>query len=347
MKVSLGILGETMPCEGRILLFPEDIASLRADLQGKGILFGAIFEKGLGRRIGLKDDDWRRQGIIMEDRRRIFEWADFIAQVKQPAPEDAPFYRPGQGLCCFLHPNACANKKIADELAAKGVRIWPLEKNPASLYEMSKFVGRRFIEILERFREHSGIEWRDKNFVLRGARGTVGRHCIDNLLVRGVSPDRIFGFDVEAGTFTATDTSISRACHTFSVEDVETFYDLLETSSFLVLAGRDKEGKAPKDVKMPPLALLPHNSLIFQPNIDEGGSIDDEELCRITYWDDPFYRVRVGAKHVFLCNVPDIPGGVREGNPEDMLAVKESSRVLAKASLPYLVRTLREFAGSR
>ncbi len=323
-RLIVGVRRERMPGEGRIPLFPETMALLRRDLESAGVVLGFIVESGLGQEVDLDDSDWRAEAIVTSDLGILYESADIVLGVKQATWEEVGNLRQGQGLSCFYHVNA--NREVVKALLAKGVKILPLERHRPSLSAMSREAGKRIPDVLDRC--YQG-DWRKENFFFLGARGTVCRHAIDAVLGQDVKISQISAFDLEAGPYTACDVQHPTTYETFSVADGDQMRERLQISRIIVLAALGRDGVAPKIITSEHLGILPHESLIVQVSIDEGGNIDDERFCRVTYWDDPVYEVRLGPKALRVCNVPDIPGCIR---PEG------SSRALEMANYDYYVK---------
>lgn len=212
---------------------------------------------------------------------------------------------------------------MVEKLLKKGVKILPFEANVASRIAMSTAVGSRMVDILDRC---STGGWRDKKILVVGARGVVGRHCIDHLLRSGISMENIYCCDIEAGEFSTVDTIDIRTFRTFSSMDEDSFGSALGVCQIVIIAALSNRGRAPKFIRDEHLRRMPNQVLIVQVNIDEGGSIDRNEFCIPTYWDYPAYRVILGAKVFSVCNVPDIPGCIR---------ADDSSADLAAANFNY------------
>ncbi|MBI2640422.1 MAG: hypothetical protein HYW91_00875 [Candidatus Sungbacteria bacterium] len=331
-KLIIGVPCEVMVGEGRVPIFPETAARLKRDLEKYGVFAGFMVESGLGRGIGLRDGDWKKVAAVVPGANVVYGAADIILGVKQPLREAVSLFRRGQGSCCFQHVRA--NEGVVRQLLEKGVKLLPMEANKGALYQMSRAVGGRIRDILDRCYNGRGSKknWIEENILITGARGTVGRHCIDNLLLAGVDPKRIHACDIVEGWFETQDTAVPRRYETFSIADEDQFMIALQVCGIEIIAALDKEGRAPKIHEHRHLAIKPHRALIIQVNIDEGGSINDERFCKVTFWDDPVYEVMLGPKAISVCNVPDIPGCIR---PE------ESSRALVEANHQYYLDVFR------
>lgn len=332
-RLMAGVRHEWMKEEGRVPLFPETVDRLRSDLARLGIMLGFVVESGVGEKVGLTDRDWRKVGSVTGRPKIFYEEVDVVLGVKQPSWDEVARLgeRPAvQGICCFLH--ASANQEITQRLLEKEkVKILPLERSHKSLGAMSRAVGLRIARILDRCYGGRGDKknWREENILVTGARGTVGRHCIDNLLLAGVNSKRIFACDIVEGEFVTKDTAVPRHYTTFSSADEDEFMAALQVCGIEIIAAFSGKGGAPKIHEYRHLAIKPHRALVIQVNIDEGGSIKDERFCQVTFWDNPVYEVILGPKKLCVCNVPDIPGCI------DPLT---SSRALEEANYDYYLR---------
>ncbi|QQG45501.1 MAG: hypothetical protein HYW89_00995 [Candidatus Sungiibacteriota bacterium] len=327
---------EIMPCEGRVPIFPDTIPLLKKAVTERRIKF--VVEEGLGRSLGIKYQYWRPEAMVARDKDILYRAADIVLKVKQPFPEEIEFYREGQGLICFPHVHA--NKETVGKLLAKGVKILPYEyyptrHDPHILSTMSREAGHRIVDLLN---EHQGRTWRNTHIFFGGARGVVCRHAIAAALEAGVPTSKIHAFDIVSGLF--KDPESGATYETLSTEDSGALEKALKKCGILVLAAVTKGFGAPKFLKRSHLEFLPNDAFILQVSIDEGGNIDDEEFCQLTFGHKPIYTVVRGItgllwskpRRITVCNLPDIPGIIR---PE------ESSRSLINASFPYLVEILQ------
>lgn len=326
MGLIVGVPKERMCGENRVPILPDTVEKLLHDLGIRGVIAGFIVESGLGGGIGLRDEDWKRvKCIVVPNVELVYGLADIILGVKQPLPKTVPLYRTGQGSCCFQHVRV--NEAVVRQLLQKGVKILPFEADRKSLYAMSRMVGSCIRQVLERCWQG---DWRGANILVIGARGTVGRHCVDNLILAGLDPKKIHACDVVEGQFETNDTVVPRSYRTFRMDQTE-FILALKVSRILIIAALDREGRAPKIIEARHLELIPDGGLIVQVNIDEGGSIADERFCRLTFWDDPVYEAAIGPNIIKICNVPDIP----------TIKAEESSRALEGANYNYYLELLR------
>lgn len=331
----IGLPVDRMLCEGRVSLLPETIIRLKRKFS-PGICLDFMAESGLGARIGLTDEDWRIGATVItgtrEDarRRRLYDVSDLILKVKQPLADEVEYYHKGQGASCFHH--VAANRDVAAKLLEKKVLILPWENHRPTLSAMSKAAGLRIPKILDRFSaEVWRRDWRKENIFVLGARGMVGRHAVHALFSGGVSLDRIFASDIVDGDFSPSDTPTSLSYRTFSSGNNDELFAVMQVCRIVILAALSSRG-APQIITRAHLGILPHDSLVIQVAIDEGGNIYDPFFGKITYWNKPFYHAYVGPKRIYLCNLPDIPGCIDPA---------ESTRELIKANFEYLCEIIR------
>jgi len=100
--------------ENRVGLSPDSVSFLIK--QGHQLFIES--KAGLG--IGFSDDDYLKSGaIIIKDKNSLYEQANLIVKVKEPLPEEFPFFNESHTLFTYLH--LAADMKNAKNLAKTGV----------------------------------------------------------------------------------------------------------------------------------------------------------------------------------------------------------------------------------
>ncbi len=95
----IGIPRERKNGECRVGLTPDKTAQLA----GRG--HRIIIERGAGERSGFTDDEYRSAcAVVAETLEHVWQECELLVKVKEPAPEELPFFRPGLAVFSFLHP---------------------------------------------------------------------------------------------------------------------------------------------------------------------------------------------------------------------------------------------------
>ena len=324
--ITVGILCEIMPHEGRVPIFPSSIHQLVLHVRALGCALNVVVQKGLGSSLGMTDEDWMRGGARVEDKESVYADADVILKIKQPFSEEVSLYHEGQWSVCFHH--MAANRDVVAELIKKQVRIVPFEYHRPSLSSMSAKAGKHIPVILDRV---CGKGWIKENIFFGGARGVVGQHAIRGCRDREVPFSRIHACDIAAGMFVSPDTGMSY--ETFSSKHTKKLYAELRKCRILILAAAGSS-QTIRFLKPHHLDHLADGAVVVQISIDEGGNIDDPAFQRVTYWDDSSYEVVRGGKKFTVCNIPNIPGCLEPYN---------ASLALERANFLYYAGIIASF----
>ena len=94
----IGVPTEIKDNEFRVALTPAGVDALIR--RGHEV----SIQTGAGRGSAIGDEDYARAGAeLVEEPRRLWEWADLIVKVKEPVAAEYPLLRPGLLLFTFLH----------------------------------------------------------------------------------------------------------------------------------------------------------------------------------------------------------------------------------------------------
>ena len=99
--MTFGILKDIKEGEYRVILTPLEVASIAA--AGHQV----FAEKDCGKMAGFSNEAYAEAGaVILDTHREVFEKCDFVAKVKEIAPEEYELLRKDQILYCCVHPAA-------------------------------------------------------------------------------------------------------------------------------------------------------------------------------------------------------------------------------------------------
>ena len=321
----VGIPKEIKNNENRVALVPAGAAALTK--AGHRVLV----EQGAGLGCGFRDEDFQAVGaVILETAEAVWREADMVIKVKEPLPQEYPFFREGLIIFTYLHlaPVPELTKQLAEQkvvaIAYETVQLangfLPL------LTPMSEVAGRMAIQIGARFLErvHGG-----KGILLGGVPGVapakvtiigggvVGINAakmavgmgarvtiLDNSLDRLRYLDDVFGGRLK--TIMSNEYNIAN-----SVKDAD-----LVVGAVLVPGAR-----APQLVSEEMVKTMEAGSVIVDVAIDQGGSI--ATIDRVTTHDNPVF-LKHGVVHYAVAN---IPGAV----------ARTATLALTNATLPYVL----------
>lgn len=94
----IGIPKETFPSETRVAIIPSSVDRLVK----KGAQIA--IENGLGTSIRASDEEYRKVGAQVSDRRTVLTTSDIILRVRKPSSEEIPFLKKGSIHISFLDP---------------------------------------------------------------------------------------------------------------------------------------------------------------------------------------------------------------------------------------------------
>lgn len=267
-------------------------------------------EKGAGLGSGFTDAEYEKAGAkIVDSAKEVWDAVDMMVKVKEPLPEEYPYFRKDLVLFTYLH--LAADKALTDAMLDSGMKGFAyetlIEKDGSIplLAPMSQIAGRLSIQEGAKYLEKtfggsgvllSGVPGTPKaNIVIIGG-GSVGTNAckiavgmganvtiLDISLPRLAYLDDIFGARIQ--TLVSTDTNIENA-----VKEAD-----LVVGCVLI------PGKAaPKLMKKAYLKEMKPGSVIVDVAVDQGGCC---ETTKVTYHDDPIYEVD-GIVHYCVGNMP-------------------------------------------
>jgi len=118
----IGIVKETFPGEKRVALIPASVAKLTK--------LGAqvVIEKNLGNSIDASDEEYKKAGAGIEDRKKILSSSDIILRVRKPPLDEIASLKKGAIHISFLDP--FNESQLVSELASKNISAISMEMIP-------------------------------------------------------------------------------------------------------------------------------------------------------------------------------------------------------------------------
>ena len=300
----VGCVKEIKKYEYRVGLTPDNVKSYRA--AGHTV----FIEEGAGEGSGFSDEEYVQAGAMMvKSAEEVWEKSEMIVKVKEPLPEEYPYFHQDLILYTYLHLAADRPQMEAlMEAKVKGVAYETLMEKDGSLpllAPMSQIAGRLSVQEGAKYLEKTfggygvllaGVPGTPKAKVVILGGGNVGTNAckiavgmgadvtvIDMNLHRLAYLDDLFGGRIQ--TLYSTDAVIEKA-----VAEA----DLVIGS--VLIPGR----AAPKLMKKEYLKKMKKGSVIVDVAVDQGGCC---ETTRVTYHDDPIYTVD-GVIHYCVGNMP-------------------------------------------
>ncbi|KKU15429.1 hypothetical protein A3A20_01935 [Candidatus Wolfebacteria bacterium RIFCSPLOWO2_01_FULL_45_19] len=299
----IGVPKELKAFEGRAGLDPLGVLAL---IRENRIV---LVENSAGALAGFSDEEYIKAGANICSRKKLWESAELIVKVKEPLPEEYPFFRNGLTIMAFFH--FSANSELKEKCASAGINAIPYEEIQTSngekpiLKAMSVIAGEVAVDMAVQYLRteygRRGILMSDAVVTIIGALGNVGSRAHSLLKNRA---KRIYILD-NRGARPATPENIVEA---------------ISKSDIVIGAAVNKAGGAPHLITRDMVKRMRPGSVLIDVAIDEGGI---SETSRPTTYANPYYFDE-GVIHVCVAN---LPGGVpRSATPR-----------LVNESLPYIM----------
>jgi alanine dehydrogenase len=324
MAAVVGVPKEIKDNEQRVSMQPDGVAELVH--HGHEV----VVEAGAGVGAGFEDEEYESCGARLVDTPdEVFEAADLIVKVKEPAPEEYDRFREGQELFTYLH--LAADKEITEFLLERKINSIAYETvelpdgSLPLLTPMSEVAGRMAVQAAA---HHLESTQGGAGLLLGGVPGTpAARVTIVGGGVVGTEAAKI-ALGMRA-IVSVLDTNPKRLAY---------LSDIFEGRADLVIPNRARTAayvrgadvvigavlvagaKAPKIVTRDMVASMRDGSVIVDVAVDQGGCI---ETSRPTTHSDPTY-VEEGVVHYCVAN---IPGAV----------ARTSTLALTSVTLPYIL----------
>lgn len=321
----VGVPKEVKTDEYRVAITPAGVQSfIEAGHQ-------VLIEQRAGEGSGFSDWEYIESGAqIVETAEEVWSKAEMIIKVKEPQPEEYPYFREGLILFTFLH--LAAEPELTKRLCDRGVTAIAYEtiqlpdQSLPLLTPMSEIAGRMAVQAGAQFLEkrHGG-----KGILLSGVPGvkpgkvtiigggTVGLNAAKIAMGYGAE---VTILDIHAGRLRHIDDLFFGRIHTL----ISTPYhiaQIIQETDLLIGAVLIPGRKAPHLVTEEMVKTMTPGSVIVDVSVDQGGSI--ETIDRATTHRDPIYE-KFGVLHYAVAN---IPGAVP----------RTATLALTAVTLPYIL----------
>jgi alanine dehydrogenase len=317
----IGVPKEIKNNENRVALTPAGVVSYVQ--AGHKVLI----ETNAGIGSGFTNEEYVAAGaVIIEDAGDVWTQADMIMKVKEPLENEYKYFREGLILFTYLH--LAANPELAKELLEKGIigvayetvqvgRALPL------LAPMSEVAGRMATQIGAHYLQTtyggkgillSGVPGVERGKVTIVGGGNVGTNAAKMAI--GLGAD-VTILDINADRLRQLDDIFGNSIQTLMSSPYNIAKCVAE-SDLVIGAVLIPGAKAPKLVTEEMIKTMKPGSVVVDPAIDQGGSI---ETSIATTHDNPTF-----VKHdvVHYC-VANMPGAV----------ARTSTMALTNATVPY------------
>ena len=317
----IGVPKEIKNNENRVALTPAGVVSYVQ--AGHKVLI----ETNAGIGSGFTNEEYIAAGaVIIEDAGDVWTQADMIMKVKEPLENEYKYFREGLILFTYLH--LVADPELAKELLEKGVtgvayetvqvgRALPL------LAPMSEVAGRMATQIGAHYLQTtyggkgillSGVPGVERGKVTIVGGGNVGTNAAKMAI--GLGAD-VTILDINADRLRQLDDIFGHSIQTLMSSPYNIAKCVAE-SDLVIGAVLIPGAKAPKLVTEEMIKTMKPGSVVVDPAIDQGGSI---ETSIATTHDNPTF-----VKHdvVHYC-VANMPGAV----------ARTSTMALTNATVPY------------
>jgi len=301
----IGVAKEIKNNENRVGLTPAGTEALRR--AGHTVLI----EKHAGAGSGFSDEQYQKAGgVIIADKKQLFDKADMIIKVKEPLAEEYGLFHEGQILYTYLH--LAPEPELAKALLEKkvvGIAYETIEGANRSLpllSPMSEVAGRMAVQVGA---QHLEKTCGGKGILLGGVAGVEAAQVV--IIGGGIVGTNAAKMAVGLGArVTIIDRSIDRLRY---LDDIfggrvmtvmSNSYNIanwVKKADLLVGAVLLPGAKAPKLVTEEMVKNMMPGSVIVDVAIDQGGSI--ETIDRVTTHSEPTYT-KYGVVHYSVANMP-------------------------------------------
>jgi alanine dehydrogenase len=321
----IGVLKEINAEENRVSMIPAGVEVMRA------YSHTVLVEASAGVGSGFEDDLFEAAGAeLVSTAEQIYERADMVVHVKEPAPQEYDLIRPDQIVLAFLH--LAANKELTLALLRSGavcIAFETIQRSDCSLpllTPMSEVAGRMAIQQGAKYLEVAqggrgillgGVPGVDPGNVVIIGGGTVGINAARMACGLGA---RVYILDTNLDRLRyLTEVMPANCVCLFASPAV--IREHIKTADVVVGAVLIPGAKAPILISREMLKLMKPGSILVDVAIDQGGSF---ESSKPTTHGEPVFT-QDGVVHYCVANMP---GAVP----------RSSTLALTNASLPYLLQ---------
>jgi alanine dehydrogenase len=295
------------------------------DLKPEGHM--VLVEAGAGEGSGFPNDEYRKAGAEITDKRSLFERAELIVKVKEPVAAEYNLIRRGQAIFTYLH--LAPNRELTEVLLRNditGIAYETLTKDNSLplLSPMSEIAGRMAPLMgsfyLQKFKGGSGIlatgasGVKPAKTVVLGA-GVVGTNAARVASHLGMETV-VINKDTER--LQKIDEMFMGRVETLPVT-AQTVADEIRDADIIVGAVLVPGGRTPILITRQMLGTMKKGAVIVDVSVDQGGCI---ETSHPTTHDDPVFAID-GIVHYCVANMPGA-------------YPRTSTLALTNATLPYI-----------
>ncbi|NMO95186.1 alanine dehydrogenase [Paenibacillus lemnae] len=320
--MKIGVPKELKNRENRVGMTPGTV--LRFKQSGHEVLV----QRGAGTGSGFTDEEYQAAGARVVDTSGEAWSAEMVIKVKEPLPEEYPYFREGQILYTYLHlaPEAELTRALVEaKVTAVAYETIQLEDGSLPLLTpMSEVAGRMSIQIGARFLENanggkglllSGVPGVAPGSVVIIGGGTVGTNAAR--IAMGMGAD-VSILDNHAPRLRQLDDLFQGRVKTI-MSDPYHIAQAVKQADLLIGAVLIPGARAPRLVTEEMVRSMTPGSVIVDVAIDQGGCI--ETMDRITTHDQPVYD-KFGVVHYAVSNIPGA-------------AARTSTLALTNVTAPY------------
>lgn len=302
--MNIGLVKEIKVHEYRVGLTPDCVESY---IKNGHTVF---VEKNAGVGAGFENSDYEKVGgIIVEDKKKLFDDSEMIVKVKEPLPQEYDLFHEGQILFTYLH--IAADKPQAQALLNKKVKAVAYETITSNegglpcLTPMSEIAGRLATQEGAKYLEKpfggrgvllGGVPGVQRGNVVIIGGGIVGLNACKmavglgaNVTVMDISASRLAFYD---------DIFSSKVTTLFS--NRTNIVKAIKEADLVIGAVLIPGAAAPKLISKDDLKLMKKNSVIVDVAIDQGGCF---ETSKATYHNEPTFVVN-DVVHYCVANMP-------------------------------------------
>lgn len=300
----IGVPKEIKNNENRVALTPSGVSLLTS--AGHQV----YIEHHAGTGSGFTDEEYVHAGAdILELAEDIWTRSELIMKVKEPQPEEYPWFREGLILFTYLH--LAAEPVLAEVLKEAGVIAIAYETVEVNrtlplLMPMSEVAGRMSVQIGAQFLEKP---YGGKGILLGGVPGVKrGRVTIIGGGVVGMNAAKIAAglgaevtiLDLDPLRLRQLEEQFGASVQTM-MSDPQSIDECVRRSDLVIGAVLIPGAKAPKLVREETVKAMMPGSVIIDVAIDQGGIF--ETIDRVTLHSEPTY-VKHGVVHYAVANMP-------------------------------------------
>ena len=270
------------------------------------------FESGCGEGSGFGDEEYLKAGgVMIRDRKELWEWSDMIIKVKEPIPEEYDLLQNEQILYTYLH--LAANPELTKVLLEKKITaigyetMQDIDGSLPLLEPMSEIAGKMSVQqgarALEKASEGRGVLLGGVTGVPRGevtiiGAGVVGLSAAKVAIGMGAKVNIL---DIDMKRLAYIDNLYENKIQTL-YSNKENIKKCIKHSDLVIGAVLVAGAKAPKLVTDRMVRTMKRGSAIVDVSVDQGGCI---ATSKPTTHEEPTYMYG-GVVHSCITNIPGI-----------------------------------------